>query len=82
MKVKTGYLGPPILVGRSKYKNFSWLKEKVWQRVSNWKNRFLSQAGREVLVKASLQAIHVYTMSLFRLPKSLCNKLEMLMTNF
>lgn len=54
----------------------------MWQKVSNWKHRFLSQAGQEELIKAVLQAIPVYTMSPFRLPKSLCKDLEMLIANF
>lgn len=55
------YLGLPTVIGRSKYKTFNWIKEKVWLKVSNWKHRFLSQAGREVLIKAILQAIPVYS---------------------
>lgn len=35
-----------------------------------------------MLIKVVLQALSVYTMSLFRLPKSLCKDLEMLMANF
>lgn len=76
------YLGLPTLIGRSKYKTFIWIKEEVWPKVSNWKHRFLSQAGREVLIKVVLQVIPVYIMSVFQLPQTLCNELEMSMANF
>jgi hypothetical protein len=46
------YLGLPSMVGHSKYKAFADLKAKVEKRVSGWKESFLSQGGREVLIKA------------------------------
>ena len=35
-----------------------------------WKEKLLSQAGREVLIKAIIQAISTYTMSCFSLPRT------------
>ncbi|GLT71411.1 hypothetical protein SLA2020_434320 [Shorea laevis] len=43
---------------------------------------FLSQAGKEILIKAVIQAIPTYTMSVFQLPKSLCKELNGLMNSF
>ncbi|XP_042972809.1 uncharacterized protein LOC122304616 [Carya illinoinensis] len=63
------YLGLPPVVGGSKYNAFRCIKEKVWKRINNWKNSFLSAAGKEVLIKAVLQAVPTYTMSVFQLPK-------------
>ena len=42
----------------------------------------LSNAGREVLIKAVAQATPTYTMSVFKLPDSLCKDLNSLMGNF
>ena len=42
----------------------------------------LSQAGREILIKAVVQAIPTYTMSCFKLPVGLCNELESLVRKF
>ena len=42
----------------------------------------LSQAGREVLIKAVIQAIPTYTMSCFKLPKGLVRELESLIRKF
>jgi hypothetical protein len=76
------YLGLPALVGKSRVREFQYITDKVRQRVSDWKVKFLSQAGKEILIKAVLQAIPTYCMSLFLLPKKLCNDLNGLMQNF
>ena len=57
------YLGLPALVGRAKKQNFIFLKERVWKKLQGWKEKLLSQAGREVIIKAVIQAIPTYTMS-------------------
>lgn len=76
------YLGLPVVVGKSRYNAFKSIKDKVWQRLSNWKNKFLSQAGKEVLLKAIIKSIPTYYMSVFRLPNKLCNEISSLMARF
>ncbi|XP_042939564.1 uncharacterized protein LOC122274607 [Carya illinoinensis] len=76
------HLGLPPVVGKSKYNTFRSIKERVWKKISNWKNSFLSFAGKEVLIKAVLQSIPTYTMSVLKLPKNLCKELNSLMENF
>jgi hypothetical protein len=66
------YLGLPIHLGRSKTKAFGFLKEKVWIKIQGWKEKFLSRAGKEILVKAVAQAIPLFAMSCFDITKSLC----------
>jgi hypothetical protein len=51
----------------------------VGQKLTNWKVKFLSKAGKEVLLKAVVQAIPSYSMSVFLLPASLCKDLNRLM---
>lgn len=70
------YLGMPATVGRSKKEIFGSLRERVWKRINGWGENFLSSAGREVMVKAVLQAIPSYLMSCFLLPKYITNALE------
>lgn len=76
------YLGLLAMVGRAKYKIFQGIKERIWQKIQNWKNIFLSKAGKEIMIKAVLQAVPTYSMSVFRLPKKLCNDLEAIMARF
>jgi hypothetical protein len=73
------YLGLPALVGRSRITAFQGIKERVWRRLQDWKLNFLSQAGKEVLLKAVIQAIPTYSMSVFLLPKALCDEINSLM---
>ena len=42
----------------------------------------MSQAGREILIKAVAQALPTFTMSCFKLPITLCNKIEALIQKF
>jgi hypothetical protein len=76
------YLGLPPMIGRSKRAAFEDIKTRVWERVQGWKEKLLSQAGREVLVKAVLQSIPTYTMSCFKIPTSLCSEIHQMMSNF
>lgn len=46
------YLGLPALVGKSRVAAFKSIKEQIWKRLQDWKIKFLSQAGKEILLKA------------------------------
>nr|XP_023903860.1 uncharacterized protein LOC112015657 [Quercus suber] len=76
------YLGLPSLVGKRKKESFNYIKEKVWRKLQGWEAKLLSQAGREVLLKAVIQAIPTYTMGCFKLPVGLCNEIESLIKKF
>lgn len=41
-----------------------------------WKEKFISKAGREVLIKTVVQAIPAYSMSIFKILKSLCETIN------
>jgi hypothetical protein len=72
------YLGLPVHLGASKAKEFEYLKERIWQKIQGWKERLLSKAGKEILIKAIAQAIPTYAMSCFDLTKSLCDDMPVL----
>ncbi len=61
---------------------FAHLQERVWSKVKDWKEKLLSQARKEVLIKAVIQAIPAYTMNCFQLPVRLCKGIEAIMRRF
>jgi hypothetical protein len=66
------YLGLPSIVGADRTDCFKYLVERVQKIISGWKEKTLSMRGKEVLLKAVAQAISVYAMSVFKIPKSIC----------
>ena len=69
-------------MGRHKNASFDYIKERVWRTLQGWKEKLLSQARREVLIKAVVQAIPTFTMSCFKLPMGLCDEIEKLIRKF
>lgn len=45
------YLSLPTIVGVNKAKSFNNLLDKIWTRISNWKNQHLSTAERKSWLK-------------------------------
>ena len=76
------YLGLPSFVGRDRKACSTQIRERIWGRMQGWKEKLLSQAGREVMIKAVVQSIPVYSMSIFKLPVGLCRDIEAMIQNF
>ena len=76
------YLGLPAFVGRHKKASFKYIKDWVWGKLQGWKEKLLSQAGKEVLLKAVVQAIPTFAMSCFWIPVGLCQDIEALIRKF
>lgn len=69
------YLGLPMPSGKSKVRTFEELQEKISKRVLRWKEKFISKTGQEILIKTMAQAIPTYSMSLFKLPRTICDNI-------
>jgi len=76
------YLGLPVHVGKSWTATFSYLKDHVWQRIQGWKEKMLSKASKEILIKEVAQAIPTFAMGCFDLSKTLCDKISSLICKF
>jgi hypothetical protein len=76
------YLGLPTYIGRSRKKCFAYIKEKIWKRIQGWKEKLMSMAMKEILIKAVAQAIPTYAMACFDLTKSLCDEIGQLVCSY
>ncbi|KAK5784761.1 hypothetical protein PVK06_039291 [Gossypium arboreum] len=76
------YLGLPMMVGRKKRWVLAHFVDRFRKRMDGCGLRYLSIGGKEVFIKSVLQAIPVYVMQCFALPKMLCRKLEGLLNKF
>lgn len=72
----SNYLGLPSLIGRSKKRVFGFLKDRVAKKISGWRFRPISRAGKSILIKNVAQALPSYYMTCFLLPKSLLQEIE------
>lgn len=76
------YLGLPVSVGKSKTNVFAYLKERIWQRIQGWKEKLLSKASKEIMIKAVVQAIPAFAMGCFDITKEMCNPISSLVAKY
>ncbi|KAM2667956.1 hypothetical protein EV2_019583 [Malus domestica] len=76
------YLGLQADFGHSKKAIFTEVRDKVEARLAGWTEQFLSQAGKEVLIKSVAMALPNYAMSCFKLPIRVCKDMEKAIRNF
>lgn len=70
------------MVGKNGRASLNYIKDKVWGKLQGWKEKLLSQAGKEVLLKAVVQAILTFAMGCFKLPLDLFRGIDMLIHKF
>lgn len=76
------YLGLPENFGRQKRDIFASLVDRIRQKSHSWSSRFLSPAGKQVLLKSVFSSMPSYSTPCFKLPKSLCKQIQSLLTRF
>ncbi|GJS01206.1 RNA-directed DNA polymerase, eukaryota [Tanacetum coccineum] len=82
IKIPFLYLGVMVGGNMSLAKAWDSTIEKLSMRLSKWKLKTLSIGGRLTLLKSVLGSSPIYNMSLFKVPKSVLNKMENLRRNF
>lgn len=78
----TRYLGLLVSFGRSKKDVFSFVTNKIWKNIEGWKEKCLSKAGKETLIKAIAQAIPNYIMSCYKFLECTCHEIEAMHAKF
>ena len=76
------YLGVPLISTRLLYKDCKVLVEKMENRITDWRNKSLSFAGRLQLIQSVLSSFHIYWASVFILPAAIIKDLEKKMRKF
>ena len=76
------YLGLPVGGSHKRGVFWSGVLERVQSKLSRWRGRCLSLAGRICLIKSVLSSIPLFFMSLFKLPSVVAEKLVRLQRNF
>lgn len=71
-----------MVTGKSKVNTFKGVREKIAKRVMGWKGKFISKAGREILINIVAPAIPAYTMSIFKIPMNLCDDINCILAKY
>ena len=50
--------------------------------MQGWKEKLVSLAGKEVMIKVVVQSIPTYSMNVFKLPVGLCKDIEAMIHRF
>ena len=76
------YLGLPEYFGRRKKDMFTSIVDRVQQKAASWRAKHLSAAGKLVMLKSVLSAVPSHSMTCFKLPKSLTNRIRSALTRY
>lgn len=76
------YLGVPLIHKKVTRHTFIYVIDKATQRMSTWKARNLSMAGRVTLTRSVLQALPNYVMQTAWLPTHVCKDIDRMCCSF
>ena len=71
-----------MIITSSKEQVFGYIRNAIDKKLQSWKNKLLSQAGKEVMLKAVAMAMPTYTMSCFRLSSKMCRDISAKMADY
>ncbi|GKB02678.1 probable L-cysteine desulfhydrase, chloroplastic [Tanacetum coccineum] len=76
------YLGVPLLARCIGVNDCNGLIEKIKTRIGDWKNRFLSYAGRVQLIAFVLASMQTYWASVYLIPNTVVKEINKVMKKF
>ncbi|XP_028113211.1 uncharacterized protein LOC114311295 [Camellia sinensis] len=81
-KLPLKYLGLPLGANPSRRSTWKPVLDKFKQKLSTWKRRLLSFAGRLTLIKSVMSNLPIYYLSLFRIPAGVAKEIERIQSAF
>lgn len=78
----SNHLGLPLCMPRSRSQACRDLIDRVNKRITGWKTKTLSQAGRTVLLQTVAAALPTYFMAVYSLPKEVARNINFRFKNF
>nr|GFB93327.1 RNA-directed DNA polymerase, eukaryota, reverse transcriptase zinc-binding domain protein [Tanacetum cinerariifolium] len=75
-KLPMKYLGVPLITKKLGYIDNKQLIDKVKGRIEDWKNKYLSYAGRLQLTASVLASLNVYWVGVFLIPKAVVKDID------
>ncbi|GJY92618.1 RNA-directed DNA polymerase, eukaryota, reverse transcriptase zinc-binding domain protein [Tanacetum coccineum] len=81
-KLPVRYLGIPLLAKKLSIKDCNQLVEKVKSKIQDWKNRFLSYAGKLQLIAAVLSTMQTYWAAVLKIPKTVVKEIDSILKKF
>ena len=61
---------------------FHYILVRVKAKTQGWNKKFLSQGGKEVLLKSVALAMPIYSMNVYKLPKKICEEINNILNRF
>ena len=58
------------------------IEERFRKRLASWKRQYISKGGRLTLIRNTLASLSIYFLSLFRMSKLVCDRLEKIQREF
>ena len=78
----TMYLGLPLGAPHRAIGVWNTIEERFRKRLTSWKIQYISKGGRFTLIRSTLSSLPIYFLSLFRMPKLVCSRLEKIQRDF
>ena len=76
------YLGIPLGANPRRVETWNPIIEKIRKKLSGWKMKMISRAGRLVLIKSVLNNLPMYYLGLFKMPKQVAKTIISLQSRF
>ena len=78
----TTYSGLPVGAPHRAMGVWDTIEERFRKRLTSWKRQYISKGGRLTLIRSTLSSLPIYFLSLFRMPKLVCSRLEKIQRGF